>query len=136
MIAGLIIGGVVIIGAVILLYVINKNVIIDTEVVVTDSSFEVKGMHGGTYELDSVTSVELKDSIPEILERTNGVAVGEVKKGNFKLKELGLCRLYLLSEKAPYLYIKVNDFYVIINYPDKARTEELYQELSAKINHK
>jgi hypothetical protein len=133
-IAGLIIGGVVLIGVAIFLYVLNKNVNIETEVIVRDSEFEVQGMYGGIYEYSSVTSVELKDSIPEILERTNGAAINEVKKGNFKLQDLGLCRLYLLSEEGPYLYIKVNDFYVIINYKDKTMTEVLYQELSAKLN--
>lgn len=133
-IAGLVIGGVVLIGVAIFLYVLNKNVNIVPEVTITDTSFQVSGMYGNTFEFSSVSSVELKDTIPKILERTNGAAINEVKKGNFKLQDLGLCRLYLLSEEGPFLYIKVNDFYVIINYKDKTKTEALYQELSAKIN--
>lgn len=133
-IAALIIGGAVIIGIAVFLIYMNKNFKVDTEIVVTDTTFEVMGMYSGIYELSSVSSVELKDTLPTILERTNGAAISEVKKGDFKLEELGLCRLYLTSEEGPYLYIKVNDFYVIINYEDRTRTEALYTELTAKLN--
>ncbi len=132
-IASLIIGGAIIIGFAAFFIYMDKNFKVDTEIVVTDTTFEVNGMYSGIFELASVSSLELKDSIPEILERTNGAAIGEVKKGDFKLENLGLCRLYLISEEGPYLYIKVNDFYVIINYKDRTRTEALYQELLEKI---
>ena len=134
-IAALIIGGAVIIGVAAFLIYMNKNFKVDTEIVVTDTTFEVMGLHNGIYELSSITSVELKDTLPNILERTQGAAINEVKKGNFKLEDLGLCRLYLISDEGPYLYIKVNDFYVIINYKDKTRTEALYTELTTKLNH-
>ena len=133
-IAASMIGGVVIIAIAAFLIYMNKNFKVDTEIVVTDTTFEVMGMHSGIYELSSVSSVEIKETLPKILERTNGAAISEVKKGNFKLEELGLCRLYLTSEEGPYLYIKVNDFYVIINYKDSTRTEALFTELTAKLN--
>ncbi len=133
-ITSLIIGGAVIIGVAAFLIYMNANFKIDTEVVITDTALEVKGMYSGAYEFSSISSVELKDTLPEILERNNGTAINEVKKGNFKLEGLGLCRLYLISEEGPYLYIKVNDFYVIINYTDRARTEELYTQITAKLN--
>lgn len=132
-IAALIIGSAVIIAAASFFIYMNKNFKVDTEIVVTDTTFEVMGMYSGIYELSSVTSADLKDTLPEILEKTNGAAIREVKKGDFKLEGLGLCRLYLTSEEGPYLYIKVNDFYVIINYKDRTRTEALYSELMAKI---
>lgn len=134
-IAALIIGGLVVIGAAVFLIYMNKNFKVDTEIVVTDTSIEVMGLHNGIFELASVSSIELKDSIPEILERNKGAAINEVKKGDFTLEGLGLCRLYLTSEEGPYLYIKVNDFYVIINYKDRTRTEALYTELNAKLKH-
>ncbi len=132
-IAALIIGGAVIIAAVAFFLYMKSNFKVDTEIHVTDTAFEVMGMYSGSYEYASISSIELKDTLPEILERTNGAAIGEVKKGNFKLKDLGLCRLYLLSEEGPYLYIKVNDFYVIMSYEDRNRTEALYQELLEKV---
>ncbi len=133
-IAAVLIGSAVIIAAAVYFIYMNKNFKVDTEIVVTDTTVEVMGMHNGIYELSSVSSVELKDTLPEILEKTRGAAIREVKKGDFKLEDLGLCRLYLTSEEGPYLYIKVNDFYVIINYKDRARTEALYQEILEKLD--
>lgn len=133
-IAALIIGGAIIIGIATFLIYMNKNFKVDTEIEVTDTSFKVMGMYSGSFEFASISDIELKASIPELLERNNGIAVNEVKKGDFTLDGLGLCRLYLTSEEGPYLYIKVNDFYVIINYQDRTRTEALYTELTAKLN--
>ena len=132
-ITGLIAVGIVLFGFIGVIWYISRNVSTDTEVTVFDSSFKVEGMYGATYELDSVDTIELKDELPDILEKSNAADIGKVKKGDFKLEGLGLCRLYLISEEGPYLYIKVNDFYVIINHEDKTRTEELYKELSGKI---
>ena len=133
-IAALIIGITVILAVTAFLTYMNKNFKVDTEIVITDTTLEVMGMYSGIFELSSVSSVELKDSLPKILERSNGAAINSVKKGDFKLEELGLCRLYLISEEGPYLYIKVNDFYVIINYQDRSRTEALYRELMDQLN--
>ncbi len=133
-IAALVIGVTVILAVTAFLIYMNKNFKVDTEIVITDTTLEVMGMYSGIFELSSVSSVELKDSLPKILERSNGAAINSVKKGDFKLEELGLCRLYLISEEGPYLYIKVNDFYVIINYQDRSRTEALYRELMDQLN--
>ena len=133
-IASLVIGVTVILAVTAFLIYMNKNFKVDTEIVITDTTLEVMGMYSGIFELSSVSSVELKDSLPKILERSNGAAINSVKKGDFKLEELGLCRLYLISEEGPYLYIKVNDFYVIINYQDRSRTEALYRELMDQLN--
>ena len=132
-IIGLIAGGIVLFGFIGAIWYIGRNVSTDTEVTVSNSSFKVAGMYGATYEFDSVSTVELKEDLPEILEKSNAADIGKVKKGDFNLEGLGLCRLYLISEEGPYLYIKVNDFYVIINHQDKTRTVELYEELSGKI---
>lgn len=131
-IIALIIGAAMIIGVAIFIIYMNNTVEVEAEVIILDTSFEVKGMYGGTYLFNEVVSVELKDTLPKILRRSNGAAIGEVKKGDFELEDIGLCRLYLSSEEGPYVYIKVNDFYVIINYPDKGKTEKLFEDLSEK----
>lgn len=133
MITALVVGGALIIGAILFVMHMNNIVEVEAQVIISDSSFEVNGMYGGIYLFDEVETVELKDTMPEILVRTNGAAIGEVKKGNFKLEELGLCRLYLSSETGPYVYIMVNDFYVIINYPNKDKTQQLYEDLLEKV---
>lgn len=132
-IAGLTIGGAIIVAFIIFIVYMNKNVNYRHEVILGENSFEVTGLHGGVYEYSAAKSVELLDTIPEVVERTNGAAIGEVKKGTFKLADYGLTRLYLLSNEGPYLQVRINDFYVLINYEEATETKALYEELKTKL---
>lgn len=133
-IASLSIGGLILLGFTVFILYMNKNADYGHKVILGDSSFEVTGLHGGIYEYNSISSVELKDTLPMVLDRSNGAAIGEVKKGTFKLEDIGLSMLYLLSEEGPFLYVKVNDFNVIINFEDSAETEALYDDLNMKLD--
>lgn len=104
----------------------------ETEVVITATSFEVKGMFGGTYGFDKVTAIEMKDTIPAVGKKINGSGLGEVMKGSFEVEGLGECKLYVLSKSGPFLYVLADGEYVIMNYKDKANTEMLYNNLLAK----
>ena len=125
-------GGILIISLFFVIRFIDKNAQVDTLVEVSDTSFEVMGLHGAAFGFDSISSVELKDTMPAILERTNGFAVDEVRKGSFVLEDLGECILYLTVEQGSYLYVKMEDFYVIINFEDSEKTVQLYDELKDK----
>jgi hypothetical protein len=124
-----IIGSVFIISLVLVLRFINKNAQVETLVDVGDTSFTVYGLHGYTFEYADISSIELRDTVPEILERTNGFAVDEVRKGRFKLEELGDCILYLTVQKGPFVYVRMEDLYVILNFADPAKTKQLYYDL-------
>jgi hypothetical protein len=106
----------------------------ETEIVLKDDSFEVKGMFGDTFLYDRIQSVELKDTIPAIGRMANGSGLGEVQKGIFEVQGLGECKLYKFSDNGPFIYVNVSGKYVIINYKEKEKTEKLYADLKAKIN--
>lgn len=126
-------GSILIISLILILRFINNNAQVETLVEVEDTSFTVYGLHGYTFEYADVSSIELRDAVPAILERTNGFAVDEVRKGRFKLEELGDCILYLTVQEGPFIYVKLEDgLYVIINFADPAKTEGLYKELKEK----
>jgi len=123
---------IIIAGVILFIVLLGRSTNKETEVVLSDTSIEVKGMFGCLYDYDEISAVEMKDTMPPIGRKNNGSGLGEVHKGRFEVDGLGECRLYILSTQGPFLFIKTNDSYVIINYKEKEDTEKLYQDLLAK----
>jgi hypothetical protein len=132
--ASVILGMIIVIGVIIFLIVLYKSTTKDTKITVSDNSIVIDGMYGDTYSLNDVTSVELKNSIPAILSKTNGSAIGEARKGYFELEYLGKCKLFTLSDEGPFVFIYINGQFIIINYKERSETEQLYNDLSVRIN--
>lgn len=128
-IAAIAIGTIVLIAFIGIILHMKQNADYRHEVIFGEKGIQVTGLHGGIYEYNSITSVEIRDEIPSVLARTKGVAIGEVKKGTFELQSLGLSRLYLLRDAGPYLFIKVNDFYVILNDEVPEKVHGIYEQL-------
>lgn len=49
--------------------------------------------------------------------------------GNFKLEELGVGNIYIHENRSPYIVIKTENRYYIINYKDSKKTIDLYNKL-------
>lgn len=120
---------ILIVGVSLFIFFLGKSTNKETEVVISDTTFEVKGMFGETFSFDKVTSIEMKETMPTIGKKINGSGLGEVSKGSFELEGLGECKLFTLSRSGPFLYILVDEKYIIINYKDKEKTEKLYNDL-------
>ena len=125
-------GVLILTGVVFFIYFLGQSTTKETEVLLTDKSVEVKGMFSTSIDYEKISSVELKDNLPAIGRKNNGSAVGGAYKGNFMVDGLGECKLYVLSGNGPFVYIKADEKYIIINYKDKEATEKLFNELSAK----
>lgn len=132
-IAALIIGSGIIIALIVFFWLADKNKQVENEVVLNDTNFQVTGLYGASFNYDEVVSLELKEELPKITRRSNGASLGEINKGDFVLEGLGLSRLYLVSDEGPYIFIKINDFYVIINHIDQTLTKNLYSELVKRV---
>ncbi len=89
----------------------------------------ISGIYGSAIPREEITGIDLKNEIPRVLSKNNGFNSGEVRKGHFTLEEMGRGRLYLESERGPFLYIFTKDSYVIINCKDPLHTKALYQTL-------
>ncbi|NLL19653.1 MAG: DUF3784 domain-containing protein [Clostridia bacterium] len=93
------------------------------------------GMYGFTMLVSEIDTIELSDAIPTIKMRTNGFSSGVVNKGFFNLDTLGKTRLLIHSDNAPFLIIsKSNSDKIIINYKDKAKTEQVFEEIKTLIS--
>ncbi len=125
----LIITAVILIGVGIWLFYIFSSGAKEPVVNISDSSFKVTGMYGKTYNFSDITSITLESSLPKIEKRTNGYSLHGVLKGTFVLDSLGTCRLFLSNETEPFIFININNSYVIINFSDITKTQSTYQQL-------
>ncbi len=98
----------------------------------TDDGFmQITGMYGFSIPVEEIVNAELSDSLPRVLIRTNGFALGGTLKGWFEVEEYGRCRLFIrASDKGPYLTVTSSqEPPVILSTPDRATAEKLLAAL-------
>ncbi len=104
------------------------------KVTVTDGFFKVRGvLYGEQFPMAEITGVSLCQRIPRILVRTNGYAGGRTLRGHFRLAQLGDGQLFVRVGVPPYLFVRTQGEYVIVNFRDPARTQEVYGELMERL---
>jgi len=107
-----------------------SHAFIPTKAIFDEEKIEFTGSYGFTLNISDIETVELVDTIPKIKIRTNGVSVGYIKKGQFRLESWEICRLLINSENPPFLVItQKNGEKIIINNKEKTETENLYKQI-------
>lgn len=96
----------------------------------TDKELVIKGSYGQTIPIEDIEGVELRDDLPEIIKRTNGLSFWKFHKGHFRINEFGDAILYLNSRNAPYLILKLKtQKTIILNRSDSTETLDIYSRL-------
>lgn len=90
---------------------------------------EFRGMYGELYRWEEIQELELRDDSPTIEMRTNGSSIAGKNKGYFKTKEYGKVKLYLDSKNPPFIYMKVDSQYIIINLGEKEETTKAFENM-------
>jgi hypothetical protein len=119
----------VIIGVSIMMYYSYK----ESEIIVGNKFIEIKGLYSSNILIDDISEVTLKDTIPRITARTNGSSIGSKLKGNFNLEGIGHAKLFIDKDKPPFIYIKMNQDYIIINLESKEATLNIYNNIKEHI---
>lgn len=83
-------------------------------------------LDGGRFNTEDIKDVLIKDTIPAS-SKVMGTSLGDFKRGTFNVDGLGKGHLYIETGKGPYLYIMLKDSFIIINYKDSEKTQELYK---------
>ena len=96
----------------------------------------ISGAYGTSFKYADVEQVQLLEELPEISLRTNGISLGPINKGHFKLEDGSSVLLFLRNAKPPFIQITFNSGQkpIIINSADSESTKKLFQELSAQVN--
>lgn len=81
-----------------------------------------------SFSIEDIEEIKLEDTIPSGF-RSNGIATSKYARGNFSMEKLGATKLYIFKNSPPYLFIKLEDKYVIYNDKDPIVTKALYNKL-------
>ena len=109
---------------------------IESSVIVDNEQIRITGRYGERIPIEQLSQVFLADTLPTINRRTNGIAIGTIRKGYFRSGSLQRnVKLLLHSRSAPFLYIIYgeNDKYVILNFRNPEKTLEVYEELKGLV---
>lgn len=104
-----------------------------TSVSYTNETLRISGMYGTEIPSSEIRRVSLEQTLPEITWRTNGLSVGDVKKGYFRTGDDRKVKLFLASDKAPFLHVQTiwnEDIYINSSRPEEMR--ELYLQMEGK----
>ena len=92
-------------------------------------------MFGVDKPLNNFSTVRLSDSLPNVTLRLNGISVGGINKGLFKLENGTSCNMYLSSSKPPYIvFVEKSGREIFYNSKDSIHTPDIYNNLSPLLN--
>ena len=101
----------------------------------SDSSFTINGMYGLTVDYSKIILIDTISSLPKIKVRTNGYALGNTLKGNFKLYDQTKVKLFVEEGIPPYIHIKTDETDLYLNFKDPVTTSDLYKKIKTNLNH-
>lgn len=110
------------------------NIISDSqtaEITLAEGKISIDGSYGVSKPVQDIKNISLTDSLPEISFRSNGLAIGSIRKGHFRLKNGETCTLFIVSGNSPYIRITpLTGETIYINLDTPEDTREKYKELN------
>ena len=100
-----------------------------TKVTFLDEGIQTHGIYGDVYTWESIEDVKLMEELPTIEMRTNGSALGSNLKGHFRTRELGSVKLFVNTQKPPFIYLETDDGITIFNFNNADETQEIFREI-------
>ena len=120
----IVVGVLAVVSIILLLFFGNK----EPEITFTNQQMQISGIYGNDYNLSDIESVTLQDECPVTTFKTNGFAMGKIKKGHFNVQNDGNCLLFL-SGTGKCIRIKTKSDVIYINFADETATMDLYGKL-------
>jgi hypothetical protein len=101
----------------------------EAEAYVQGDRFVITGQYGQTYALADISEVRLVEAAPVVGRKVRGAGLGIIRKGDYEVAGLGTSRLFLHSDTGPYLYLKANGKWTILNFGDPDKTVGIHDRL-------
>ena len=98
-----------------------------------DKNLEIKGSFGITIPLAELRNLELRNDLPAIGRKTNGLGLGSKYKGEFTFVDGTKARLYVDASKPPFISFAQNDTVFYINTDTPEKTRDLYVQLQSEL---
>ncbi len=94
-------------------------------------TFSVRSaIYGAEIPMREVDGVSLEQTLPRVLRRTNGFAMGGTLRGHFRLDRLGSGQLFVTMGAPPYIVVRTRRDFVVVNFNEPERTRTLYADLA------
>jgi hypothetical protein len=107
--------------------------LIPTKTIIEGDRIRFTGEYGITLHASDIKTIELVDSIPPVRIRTNGMSMGYIHKGIFRLERWGKCSLLVNSGNAPYMVItKTTGEIIIYNGKNADETGDVFDRINRK----
>lgn len=100
-----------------------------TKVTFLEEGVQIHGMYGEVYPWSSIESVKLTEELPTIKMRTNGSALGPNLKGHFRTTEFGSVKLFVNTQRPPFIYLKTEDGITIFNMKNPDETQAVFEDI-------
>ena len=100
-----------------------------TKVTFVEAGLQVHGLYGEVYTWDCVEEVRLMEELPTLVMRTNGSALGSHLKGHFQAEGLGPVKLFVNTQKPPFIYLYTTGKIAILNMETAEQTVTTYDRI-------
>ncbi len=88
------------------------------------------GFYGVDLPWSNVTDVSLEESLPRVVRRTNGYALGGTLRGYFQVEGLGRARLFVERDQPPFVRITATEGVTYVGLGTGGGTRQLFNEIS------
>ncbi len=103
--------------------------ILDPDVEVSEDMIIISGMYKRNIKVDDIIEVTIKETMPRVLRKTNGFNMGYTLRGSFNLEGEKNASIFVHEDKPPFIHIRTNDRFIVINFRDREDTEKLYEDI-------
>lgn len=84
------------------------------------------------FSTSEIQDIKLIDDVP-IANKINGALTSIYARGKFDVNSYGAGKIFIFKKSSPYIMIKLRDSYIIYNEDNKTKTNNLYEELKARV---
>ena len=101
----------------------------ENKILFDSQKIELQGIYGEILQTDQVKRIEIENKLPNITLKTNGFALGELRKGFFKTENGEVVTLILNSAQKPYILFTKSDEKKIYYSAKEKSNKEIFKEI-------
>jgi hypothetical protein len=106
----------------------------EPNVIVNGENITFTGIYSSSIPVDQIKKMEVREKLPHISKRTNGFALGNRYKGNFKIDKDSPVILYVSNSFEPVIYLELSNQQLYFNLKNRTRTNEIFEELKKNLS--
>jgi len=106
----------------------------ESRLLITNHNITLTGIYGEEMTSSDLEQIELVDHLPVIVTRSNGFALGDIRKGYFRTADGGTVKLILNGSQSSYLLLTKSDQSKIYYSSGTESNEHLYNGLRSQLS--